>query len=125
MIYTIVLGVTTLLGILTTFYFKKKFNRVEVEINALLQVYNSDEGKVIQESFLKFVSDSREWAYQYIEDVQEQLQNFKSLVKHDIDYFNKYGEVGSAYPHYDAMKRICSAYTIIENILPKEDDVKT
>lgn len=125
MIYTIVLGVTTLLGILTTFYFKKKFNRVEIEINALLQVYNSDEGKVIQESFLKFVSDSREWAYQYIEDVQEQLQTFKKLVKPDIDYFNKFGSIGSEYPHYEAMKRISSAYTIIEDILPKEDNAKT
>ena len=33
-----------------------------------------------QESFLKFLSDSREWAFGYIENVQNELQEFiKSL----------------------------------------------
>jgi hypothetical protein len=120
MVYVIILSLTTLCGFITTFYFKKKFNQVNAEIETLLQIYNTDEGKVVQESFLKFVSDSREWAYEYIEDVQANLKIFKNLVEKDIEYFDKFGVVGSAYPHYEAMQRFSSGYKIIEEMLPKE-----
>ena len=120
MVYVIILSLTTLCGILATFYFKKKVNEIENEIETLLQIYNSDEGKVVQESFLKFVSDSREWAYEYIENVQGQLKVFKELVEKDIKHFDEYGVVGSAYPYHEAMQRFSSGYKIIEEMLPKE-----
>jgi len=72
------------------------------------------------ESFIKFLSDSRDWAFEYIENVQKELQSFVSAVDPDLEYFDKYGEVGSAYPHYEAMKRISIAYKQLKNLLPKE-----
>lgn len=72
------------------------------------------------EAFLKFISDSRDWAYQYIEEVQLGLDKFINDVKPEIDYFDEYGVVGSAYPHYHSMKKISTAYKELKNLLPDD-----
>lgn len=77
-----------------------------------------------KENFIKFLSDSRDWAYKYIEDVQFGIKEFIDSVEPDLSYFDKYGEVGSAYPHYDAMFRINSAYKKLKNLMPIEEEVK-
>ena len=83
------------------------------------------ENEVIKEDFLKFISDSREWAYDYIEEVQKAILDFKTAVEKDIAHFDKFGIVGSAYPHYDSMQRITAAYKELMIILPQENDVTT
>ena len=43
-------------------------------------VKNTDEKKIEQtEGFLKFVSESRDWAFQYIERVQIAIKNFQDI----------------------------------------------
>jgi len=74
------------------------------------------------EAFLKFVSDSRDWAYQYIDNVQESLNNFINDIEPEIAYFDEYGEVGSAYPHYHSMKKISVAYKELKKLLPEDYD---
>lgn len=72
------------------------------------------------EDFLKFVSDSRDWAYQYIEEVQESLNNFINDIEPEIAYFDEYGLVGDAYPHYHSMKKISASYKELKKILPED-----
>jgi len=72
------------------------------------------------EDFLKFVSDSRDWAYQYIEEVQESINKFITDIEPEIEYFDKYGIVGSAFPHYDSMKKISGAYKELKKMLPED-----
>lgn len=74
------------------------------------------------DAFLKFVSDSRDWAYQYIEDVQSSLNKFITDIEPEIEYFDEYGVVGSAYPHYHSMKKISGAYKELKKILPEDYD---
>jgi hypothetical protein len=74
------------------------------------------------DAFLKFVSDSRDWAYQYIDEVQEGLNKFITDIKPEIAYFDEYGEVGSAYPHYHSMKKISGAYKELKKLLPEDYD---
>ncbi len=74
------------------------------------------------EAFLKFVSDSRDWAYQYIDNVQEGLSKFVIDIEPEIAYFDEYGEVGSAYPHYHSMKKISGAYKELKKLLPEDYD---
>jgi hypothetical protein len=71
------------------------------------------------EDFLKFISDSRDWAYEYIEDVQKSLSSFINDVEPEISYFDEYGMVGDAYPHYYSMKKISSAYKDLKKLLPE------
>ena len=72
------------------------------------------------EAFLKFVSDSRDWAYQYIDEVQESLNKFITDIEPEIAYFDEYGVVGNAYPHYHSMKKISSAYKELKKLLPDD-----
>jgi hypothetical protein len=74
------------------------------------------------EAFLKFVSDSRDWAYQYIDEVQEGLNKFITDIEPEIIYFDEYGVVGSAYPHYYSMKKISEAYKELKNLMPEHYD---
>ena len=74
------------------------------------------------DAFLKFVSDSRDWAYQYIEDFQSSLNKFITDIEPEIAYFDEYGEVGSAYPHYHSMKKISGAYKELKKLLPEDYD---
>ena len=86
------------------------------------QEKNKSDREKSNEDFLKFVSDSRDWAYEYIEEVQKSLNNFITDIKPEIDYFDKYGEVGSAYPHYHSMKKISVAYKELKKMLPEDYD---
>jgi hypothetical protein len=81
---------------------------------------NKTDEEKSNEAFLKFVSDSRDWAYQYIDDVQEGLNKFVVDIEPEIAYFDEYGEVGSAYPHYHSMKKISTAYKELKNLLPED-----
>jgi len=51
---------------------------------------NSDEKKIEQtEGFLKFVSESRDWAFQYIERVQIAIKNFQDIFHPIADQYYK------------------------------------
>lgn len=83
---------------------------------------NKTDKEKANEDFLKFVSDSRDWAYQYIEDVQASLNKFISDIEPEIAYFDEYGIVGSAFPHYHSMKKISGAYKELKKLLPEDYD---
>jgi hypothetical protein len=55
------------------------------------------------EGFLKFVSDSRDWAFKYIEDVQAAIQDFNLAIESKDD------------------KRIESALNNLKNFLPDNE----
>jgi hypothetical protein len=74
------------------------------------------------EAFLKFISDSRDWAYQYIDDVQVSLNKFITDIEPEIAYFDEYGIASSAYPHYHSMKKISGAYKELKKLLPEDYD---
>jgi hypothetical protein len=74
------------------------------------------------DAFLKFVSDSRDWAYQYIDDVQSSLNKFITDIEPEIAYFDEYGVASSAYPHYHSMKKISGAYKELKKLLPEDYD---
>ena len=92
------------------------------------EIFNStkkedSDSDVHKENFIKFLSDSRDWAYLYIEDVQKGLSKFVSEIEPEISYFDEYGEVGSAYPHYHSMKKISEEYKELKKLLPEEEAV--
>lgn len=74
-----------------------------------------------KENFIKFLSDSRDWAYEYIDDVQNSLQKFVSDVDSHINYFDEYGNVLSEnMPHSLAMSQISKSYKELKKLLPEE-----
>jgi hypothetical protein len=83
---------------------------------------NKTDKEQSDEAFLKFVSDSRDWAYQYIEDVQELLNKFITDIEPEILYFDTYGDLMSAEPNYNSMKKISGAYKELKKMLPEDYD---
>lgn len=74
------------------------------------------------EAFLKFISDSRDWAYQYIDEVQGGLNKFITDVEPEINYFKEYGDLGSMSPNYYSLKKITEAYEELKKLLPEDYD---
>lgn len=80
----------------------------------------SDES-VHKENFIKFLSDSRDWAYQYIEDVQNGLTNFINETAPEINYFKEYGDTMALAPNYYSMKKITEEYEKLKSFLPEKE----
>ena len=83
---------------------------------------NNTDQEVHKENFLKFLSDSRDWAFAYIEEVQTGLTEFIEDVKPEIDYFREYGDIISMQPNYHSMKKISESYDKLIKLLPKEEE---
>jgi hypothetical protein len=90
-------------------------------IDLKLQENDSDQ-EVHKENFVKFLSDSRDWAFNYIEEVQSGLNRFISDIEPEINYFKEYGDVGSMQPNYYSLKKITEAYEDLKKLLPKEEE---
>ena len=97
------------------------------KIQELLSLkYENKDNDVHKESFIKFLSDSRESAYEYIEMVQKGLAKFVSDVDSSISYFDEYGDVLSKNrPDYDALKKISSSYKELKKLLPDNENEPT
>ena len=78
--------------------------------------------QIHQENFLKFLSDSRDWAFTYIEEVQSGLNKFISDIEPEINYFKEYGDVIAMEPNYNSLKKITEAYEELKKLLPKEEE---
>jgi hypothetical protein len=113
--------------IVGAFFFVRSFKLANKnkELTELVQSLNlkiDSASDPVKEDFLKFVSDSREWAFEYIEEVQLALNDFKSKVGPKVEYFDKFGDViSNQRPDYQAMKTISDAYKELIIVLPKSE----
>jgi len=89
---------------------KVKFLYQEIENTKLEQT----------DGFLKFVSDSRDWAFEYIEQTQDALSNFDIVIESIIDWNKTYGSVNGENPHSDKIKEISVAYEQLKKVLPQD-----
>jgi hypothetical protein len=114
---------TSVLLTLKVILLRQRLLTLAMSLVKVQDVFNSTKEQesandVHKENFIKFLSDSRDWAYEYIEDVQSSLTLFISEIEPEIAYFDEYGLVGDAYPHYHSMKKISQAYKELKNMLP-------
>ena len=94
----------------------------KIELFIASQKEKESDNDVHKENFIKFLSDSRDWAYEYIETVQSGLNKFVSDVDADISHFDEYGDVLSmSRPDYNAMKNISNSYKELKKLLPVEE----
>jgi hypothetical protein len=91
--------------------------------NKELQERLSDREEIANESYLKFLTTSRNEAFTYIVDVQEKLDIFSKKIEPQLNYFNTYGRSVSS-PHTIMLEKIDSAYEELKTILPQENKEK-
>jgi hypothetical protein len=106
---------------------RQRIKVLVVSLSRVQDIFDSakqqeSDSDVHKENFIKFLSDSRDWAYLYIEDVQKGLTKFVNEIEPEIAYFDEYGLVGEAYPHYHSMKKISKEYKELKKLLPSEED---
>jgi hypothetical protein len=91
---------------------------------ALESVLDKRESQSVEktEGFLNFITQSRDWAFQYIEDVQGGLTKFIKDIEPEIEYFKEYGDVTSMQPNYYSMKKITESYEELKKLLPEDED---
>lgn len=70
------------------------------------------------EDFLRFVSQSRDWAYEYIETAQAGIQEFVDSVGSDIDYMDKYRP---PFISEESTNRLINSYQRLKTLLPETD----
>jgi hypothetical protein len=95
----------------------------ELLYNKVVELLAEKDSKTIEQSdgFLKFISDSRDWAYQYIETVQGELKKFKVAVEPTLKYINTYGQTVDS-PLLPMVKTISDAYDELSKMLPEDGE---
>jgi hypothetical protein len=105
-------------------FIEKTLLQEYVDLTKSTKVKEQSEDTIHKEHFIKFLSDSRDWAYQYIEDVQKGLNKFVNDIDADISYFDEYGDALSmSRPDYPSMKNISKAYKELKTLI-SEDEIK-
>jgi hypothetical protein len=107
-----------------TLRLKSEIKKLATAYSKITQLMLSNEkldNDVHKESFIKFLSDSRDSAFEYIEEVQSGISKFVDQVDPEISYFNEYGNIMAMSPNYDSMKKIATAYEDLIKLLPKEE----
>lgn len=119
------LSFSTLLFLLLYMLQIKKNRAILASTLSLLVMQNSlstqskTDKQQTDEAFLKFISDSRDWAYEYIENVQASLIRFVSDAGPAIDYWDEYGSAMST-PLDQGMGEISKAYKELIALLPED-----
>jgi len=94
-------------------------------LEKLIELQNDKDLKtnesVHKENFVKFISESRDWAFAYIEEVQGGLSKFIDELEPEINYFKEYGDIGSMAPNYYSMKKFVEEYEKLKMLLPTEE----
>jgi choline kinase len=70
------------------------------------------------EGFLKFISDSRDWAFSYIEQVQAGLEKFDKNAGAQIRYFNEFSSLSEGQPLHDILIEISKEYEDLKKLMP-------
>lgn len=83
----------------------------------------SNREEIANESYIKFLNTSRDDAFNYIVQVQEELINFANKVEPQLNYFNTYGKAVPS-PHTIILEEIDSAYKDLKAVLPEENKEK-
>jgi hypothetical protein len=70
------------------------------------------------DGFIRFISESRDLAFSYIEEAQEGINRFITNAGPEIEYFNRFGAISEGQPLHDSMVKISKEYEELKKLLP-------
>lgn len=108
-----------------------KIMKMSKKLLEITDLYNNLEQVVMTEpdavsidshtqSFIKFLSDSREIAFDYIDNAQRQIKEFIDIADKEFAFFDSYGILTQGYPNYEAMEILSKEYKKLKLLLPEE-----
>ena len=77
-----------------------------------------NDSEIHQENFIKFLSDSRDWAFKYIEEVQKGLESFMLNIEPELINFNEYKDNYKETEYYNFMIRFLKEYENLKKLMP-------
>jgi len=122
----VVMSILTLSFAIAYYISQKQLSMIKQAAMKLVLETESVSAKDIdldRENFIKFLSDSREWAFEYIEQVQDGLNKFIQEVEPQLEYYNQYGIVvdGMIPPHDFALKKISKELEELKKLVPQDE----
>jgi hypothetical protein len=119
------------LGFKNIFLRRKAQEAITAKLQLLIRIniLETEFSKTIQEienmkleksdDFIKFLSDSRDWAFTYIEDAQAKISEFDKQIQEISEWNRTYGSVVGDTPHSSKIEEINLAYDKIRSLLPE------
>jgi uncharacterized protein YpbB len=82
------------------------------------------ENKKLEETdgFVKFISQSRDWAFEYIEEVQKALSEFDEEIAPQLEWASTYGALTGDTVHTKTINIISEAYDKLKSVLPENTE---
>jgi uncharacterized protein YpbB len=82
------------------------------------------ENKKLEETdgFVKFISQSRDWAFEYIEEVQKALSEFDEEIAPQLEWATTYGALTGDTVHTKTINIISEAYDKLKSVLPENSE---
>jgi hypothetical protein len=108
-----------------------KIMKMSKDLLEVTELYNNLEQVVMTESntdgidlhtqnFIKFLSDSREMAFEYIDQAQEEIKRFIDIADKELAFFDSYGALTEGHLYYENLKVISEEYKKLKTLLPEE-----
>ena len=99
-------------------------NELFIQNNKIMELEKQIEQLNLKESdgFVKFLSASRDWAFEYIEEVQEVLNEFDEEVAPILQWATTYGNLAGETIHTETITKISEAYDKLKTVLPKNTE---
>ncbi len=81
-----------------------------------------DKAKPIEQTdgFIKFISESRDLAFSYIEEAQKGISKFVKNAGPEIEYFKEFGPISEGQPLHESMVKISAEYEELKKLLPAD-----
>jgi hypothetical protein len=130
-VYALLTTLIAYLGFVNLSLRRKFHNAVADKIQAQINkdILASEYSRAVQElenkkleksdDFIKFLSDSRNVAFDYIENVQENLAKFDKQITKILKWNETYGSTTGDNPHSNKIKEISVAYKKLKDLLPE------
>ena len=78
-----------------------------------------NESDIHKENFIKFLSDSRDWAYEYIEDVQKSIDSIIEKTSDTVKYHKDFGSL-EIEPYATQITILADAIEELKTLLPEQ-----
>jgi len=105
----------------------KSFTKLLISHKSLQDFIDSNnvefknESDIHKENFIKFLSDSRDWAYEYIEDVQNSIDGIIKKTEDTVKYHKDFGSL-EIEPYATQITILADAIEELKTLLPEKID---
>jgi uncharacterized protein YaaR (DUF327 family) len=80
-----------------------------------------NDNDIHKENFIKFLSDSSDWAFTILKMFKKALEKFISNVEPEIIHFDEYSSTYEGTEYHKLMKTISQEYKELKKLMPTEN----